>query len=105
MWGRLARRWPAPSRLSIKDLFIRFRKSNAFLYTLIMIVGAWLSVHCAAGFDDHLDWLNLFLSIEASVATCLLLDLQFRMSAEDRRMWARIEKELLDRLDNGKPAV
>jgi len=83
----------------MKDIFIRFRKSNAFLYTLVAGVGMWWVFHMFYGFDRDMSVANLLLSIEASVATCMLLDLQFKMSAEDRRMWGRIEQELLDRLE------
>jgi hypothetical protein len=86
----------------IKELFIRFRKSNAFLYTLVGAVALWWVFHQFRGYDPDMSIANLLLSIEASVATCMLLDLQFKMSSEDRHMWKRIESELLAELESHK---
>jgi len=83
----------------IKELFVRFRKSNAFLYTLVGSIAVWFVCHEFRGFDPDMSVANLLLSIEASVATCMLLDLQFKMSADDRQMWLRIERELTKGLE------
>lgn len=79
----------------MKDLFVRFRRSNAFLYTLLAAAAGYLVAH-HFGFDPDYSIANLSLSLEASIATCVLLDLTFKMNQEDRRQWARMEREILD---------
>ena len=74
----------------LRSFFIRFRRSNAFLYTLLAALAIWVAMHEFAHFDPDMSVANLVLSFEASVATCMLLDLQFRMSAEDRATLQRI---------------
>ena len=80
----------------VRDLFIRFRRSNAFIYSLAAALALWAVAHWGFGFDREASIANLLLSVEASFATCMLLDLQFSMSAQDRARWDRIERELLD---------
>lgn len=78
----------------IRDLFVKFRRSNAFLYTLAAAAIISLIAHFAVSYDPEWSLSNLFLSLEASFASCMLLDLMFRMSGEDRERWDRIERTL-----------
>ena len=80
----------------IRDLFVRFRRSNAFVYALFVACAFWSSCHFFLGFDPSWALGNLLLSLEASFASCMILDIQFKMGTEDRRIWQRIERELLD---------
>lgn len=79
----------------MRDLFIRFRRSNAFLASLTVFSVTWLGAHWVLGFDGDLSLLNIALSFEASFATCILLDQTLKMGAADRERWDRIEEILL----------
>jgi uncharacterized membrane protein len=68
----------------MKDLWLKFRASNAFLYTLVACLGIWFVARAVFHFDPENSWLNICLSVEASVATCMILDLQFRGMTQDR---------------------
>lgn len=68
----------------LKDVWLRFRSSNAFLYTLCGFLVVWFTVRWFIPFDADLTLINLLLSIEAAVATCMILDLQFRALYSDR---------------------
>lgn len=80
----------------MRDLFVRFRRSNAFLATLAGAVTLAALAHFVAHWDPDWSLSNILLSLEASFATCMLLDVTMKMSAEDRARWDRIEVLLRD---------
>ena len=90
----------------MKDVWLRFRSSNAFLYTLMAFLTVWFVLRWFFIFDRDNNWLNIILSAEASVATCMILDLQFRSMAHDRATLQKLlESEskitaLLERAEN-----
>ena len=68
----------------MKDMWLRFRSSNAFLYSLMGFMATWFTARHFFQFDADFTLINLILSAEASVATCMILDLQFRSMNNDR---------------------
>lgn len=82
----------------MRDLFIRFRRSNAFLFTLLTAAGLVWGAHEFYHFDPDWSVSNLWLSLEASFATCMLLDLALRTRDEDITRWDRIER-ILERME------
>lgn len=78
----------------LQDLFIKFRSGNGFLITLGTFLTGWLGLRHFIPFDPDYGILNLILSIEASVAGCLLLDLSLKNTAQDRETLQTIISEI-----------
>lgn len=78
----------------MRDLFVRFRRGNAFLVTLAGTLVLYEVAHWF-GFDPGRAFINYCLSVEASFATCMLLDQSMSSTEADRVRWDRIERELL----------
>lgn len=88
----------------MKDAWLKFRSSNAFLYALLVFLAGWFILRWFYQFDADNGWLNIILSAEASVATCMILDLQFRAMKQDRETFAKIlELEQRILIDVEKP--
>lgn len=86
-----------------KDMFIRFRSGNGFLVVLVCFMIIWYFARHFFNFDNDNTILNLILSFEASVATCLLLDLQLKTTMQDRKtlqMILDMEKRIVEKLIN-----
>lgn len=74
----------------MKDLWLRFRASNAFLYALATFLVGWFILRAIFHFDPDNGWLNIILSSEASIASCMILDLQFRTMRRDEETLTRL---------------
>lgn len=74
----------------LKDGFIRWRSGNAFLLTLLGVVAAYEVAHHFLGIDPDRSTANYWLSVEASTATCLLLDFAIKNMRADRATFDRI---------------
>jgi uncharacterized membrane protein len=85
----------------MRDLFVRFRGSNSFLGVMIAFVAVWLVSRRVFYFDQDFGMLNLILSAEASIATCMLLDFSLKGMEADRATFAK----LLEVADQTKQAV
>lgn len=79
----------------MRDRLLKFRGGNGFFLVLAILLVAWFTAKCVWHFDPENSWLNLLLSLEASVTTCMLLDLQFRSTERDRALLqAILSKEI-----------
>lgn len=77
-----------------KEAFLKFRRGGNFLKAFSVFMVLWFALRAWYGFDPDNSWLNLILSAEASVATALLLDIQMKMSEEDRSVMNVIKNEV-----------
>ena len=87
----------------MKDTWLKFRSSNTFLYCLLIFLGGWYAARWINPFDSDNSILNIILSAEASVATCLILDLQFKSMSRDHAMLEQLlnsEKRIIETLDD-----
>lgn len=86
----IARRIHAPGAGSLGDRlktgFLKFRRGSGFLLTLCALLAADALAHWLVGFDPDFAITNVCLSVEASVATCLLLDMSLKQSEADREL-------------------
>lgn len=57
----------------LASAYAKFRGSAAFLFILVLYIGAWVTAHLISGFDPDWGLLNLTLSIEASVSVAILI--------------------------------
>ena len=89
-----------------KQRFLAFRGGSAFFGALAMFLALWFAARLVWHFDPDNAWLNLLLSLEASVTTSLLLDLQVKTTTSDRQTFARILalEERIDRAIEGDNA-
>lgn len=71
-----------------KARFMRFRGGNAFILVFLAFLVAWLILECFGVPGFTTENLNLALSIEASLATCLLLDQSQRQADRDHQLLA-----------------
>lgn len=78
--------------MSIRAAFVKFRGGNGFLITLTSFLAVWFSLRLVVPLDPDFGVLNVILSIEASLATCLLLDQQAKQTAADRKLLIAILK-------------
>ena len=73
-----------------KERFVAFRGGSAFLWVLCAFLVSWFAIKAFLPFDPDNSILNIILSAEASVATCLLLDFSIKNMASDRATFNRI---------------
>lgn len=73
-----------------KERFVAFRGGNAFIGTLIVFLVCYELAHHFLGIDPDRSTANYWLSVEASTATCLLLDFAVKNMAADRSTFAKI---------------
>jgi len=83
-----------------KAAFLRFRRGGGFLAVLAGALALVAMAHFVFGFDPDWSVTNLALSTEASVASCLLLDILLKQADADRALLlelralvARVEEE------------
>lgn len=77
-----------------KSWFVQFRRGKAFLQTLAAFLVCYLIGRVIFHYDESLGVLNLMLSIEASVATCMLLDMGVKQYESDKVIVEHIEEEV-----------
>ncbi len=86
------------------EVFLRLRRGMGFVYLLTGFLIIWFGLRAILSFDADYSLLNLILSIEASVATALLLDLQYRQQTQTEDMFGITDAMItkLDRLEVNK---
>lgn len=76
----------------LKTWFINFRRGGRFLQVLAAFIVCYMAARYVWRFDPDFGVLNLILSMEASVATCLLLDMSMKQSEADRALMRDIKE-------------
>lgn len=77
-----------------KAWFVQFRRGKGFLQTLAAFLVCYLGGRFAFHYDPDFGVLNMILSVEASVATCMLLDMGVKQYESDRVIVEHIEDEV-----------
>lgn len=67
---------------------MKFRGGNAFIISIVIFIISWFTLRSIYHFDPDYGLLNLILSMEASLATCLLLDQTQRQYEQDHQLIA-----------------
>lgn len=77
-----------------KETFVKIRSGNYFLIICAIFLALWYTLKLIFQFDFlNVENLNLILSLEASLATSLLLDQSMKQAAADREILQEILEE------------
>lgn len=79
-----------------RSAFVRFRGGYGFIGAMAIFLIAWFSARALWHFDPDFGLLNLLLSIEASMATCFLIDQQSKQYEVDHRLLAVVAETVED---------
>lgn len=74
-----------------KEWFLEARRGGNFLKAVAVFLIGWFALRAWLQFDPDNSWLNLILSVEASIAGSLILDTQLKQAESDRAVMDDIQ--------------